>query len=73
MNQTEDEGSPLGFVQGLIGTGLDVYRTLNPAAPATSGTVRPVTAPAQLAGVPWYVWAGGGVLALIALLFALRK
>lgn len=74
MNPEEDDGAPLGVtLGGLVNSALDVYRTLNPVAVAPAGTPPPARVPAAPLGVPWYVWAGGAVLAVIALVFALRK
>ena len=58
-------------LSGLIRSGLDVYRTVNPPDPAP---VQPVGARAATAGgLPVWAWVAGGLAVVVALVFALRK
>lgn len=69
------------------GTGGSLWDDILDAATAATGLVAALRGPApattppattravapSAAGVPWYVWAGGGLLALLVVGFALRK
>lgn len=57
---------------GVAGAVNAVRGNNDPATPPASARTLP-PAGNTVGGLPWYVWAGGGLLALIALLFALRK